>query len=143
MRSFERADADQERAGAGAAREARGFRVEVDQPLRRGQGGLGEKQIQRAQVSGGDVADAQLAVRPAERESLPGQKVFAQVVFLEHAFDVLFDAFGRSLRGKLARFGRLLHAAQKFQRLLELAIGVARRRGLLELAKFFDRGSWK
>jgi hypothetical protein len=40
------------------------------------------------------------------------------------------------LRGKLARLGRLIHAAQIFERLLEFAIRVARRRGLLELAKF-------
>ena len=136
LRSFERADANQEGAGAGAARQARRFSVEVDQPLRRGQGGLGKKQIQGAQVGDGNIADAQLAVRPAEGECLPGDKVFAEIVFLEHPFHVFFDAFGGSLRGKRARLRRLLHAAQKIQRLLELAVRVARRRSLLELAKF-------
>ena len=97
---------------------------------------MGEKQIQRGQVGSGNVANAQLAVRPAEREGLPGQKVLAQIVVLKHTFYVLFNALGRSVRGELASFGRLLHATQKLKRMFEFAVRVARLRGLLELAKF-------
>ena len=136
LRSFQRADADEKCAGAGAPSEAGGFRVEVNQPLGRGQGGLGEEQVQWAQVGDGDVANPQFAIRSAEWKRLPGDKVFAQFIFLEHAFHIFFDALGRSLRRELARLRRLIHAAQIFQSLLKLASRVARCRGFLKMAEF-------
>ncbi len=95
-----------------------------------------EEQIQRAQVGSGDVADAQFAVRPAKWKCLPGNKVFAQVILYQGAFHVFFDSLRSPLRGKRARLGRLLHATQKFERLLEFAVRIARRRRLFELPKF-------